>query len=120
VKWTTPVVCPAGSSPIVVGDYLYRICDQGVIRCWKMSTGEVMYEERLQKLTPSASPIATADGRIYFASSVRSYAIKAGPEFKLLATNDLEQGDQDYASAAVSDGRIFIKSRNSMWCIGTK
>jgi hypothetical protein len=102
-----------------VGDYLYRVSDPGVIRCWKVSTGEAMYEERVQNLTPSASPIATPDDRIYFASARRTYVIKAGPSFEILATNDLE-GDQDYTSAAVSEGRIFIKGRSYLWCIGKK
>jgi hypothetical protein len=119
IKWKTDVKGTAGSSPIIVGDYLYRVSDPGVIRCWKVSTGEEQYEERVQNLTPSASPIATPDDRIYFASAKRTYVIKAGPSFEILATNDLE-GDQDYTSAAVSEGRIFIKGRSYLWCIGKK
>jgi hypothetical protein len=39
----------------------------------------------------------------------------------VLAVNDLEEGGgQDYPSAAVSDGRIFIKGRSYLWCVGTK
>ena len=40
VKWKTDVKGPAGSSAIIVGDYLYRIGDQGNLRCWKAATGE--------------------------------------------------------------------------------
>jgi outer membrane protein assembly factor BamB len=121
VKWKNEVKGPAGSSALVVGEYVYRIGDSGFIRCWKMSTGELVYEERAQRITPSASPIATADGRIYFASAGRTYVIQAGPKYEVLAMNDLEDGSsQDYPSAAVSDGRIFIKGRSYLWCVGTK
>jgi outer membrane protein assembly factor BamB len=122
IKWQLKVNGPAGSSAIIAGDYLYRICNNGVIRCWKMADGELVYEERAQGITPSASPIATPDGRIYFASSRRSYVIKAGPEFEVLATNDLEGsgGGHDYTTPAVANGRLFIKGRTHMWCIGTK
>jgi outer membrane protein assembly factor BamB len=122
VKWEIKVTSPAGSSPIVVGAYLYRICDNGLLRCWKVDSGELVYEERLPKITPSASPIATADGRIYFASPARSYVIKAGPNFELLATNDLDLqgGSQDYTTPAVSEGRLFFKGRSYLWCIGKK
>jgi hypothetical protein len=122
IKWRIDVKGAAGTSPIIVGDYLYRISDPGFIRCWKVSTGEEVYEEKLPRLTPSASPIATADGRIYFASPVRSYVIKAGPKFEILATNDLEVegGSQDYTTPAISDGRIYIKGRYYLWCIGKK
>jgi outer membrane protein assembly factor BamB len=122
VKWQVKTNSCAGSSPIVVGDYLYRIADPGLIRCWKVDTGELVYEERTPKITPSSSPIATADGRIYFASPMKSYVIKAGPQFEVLATNDLETtgGAQDYTTPAVSGGRIFIKGRSFLWCIGKK
>jgi outer membrane protein assembly factor BamB len=120
VKWQVKTTSAAGSSPIFVGEYLYRIADPGLIRCWKAETGELVYEERTPKITPSSSPIATPDGRIYFASPNKSYVIKAGPKFEVLATNELEPGSQDYTTPAVSDGRIFIKGRSFLWCIGKK
>jgi outer membrane protein assembly factor BamB len=119
VRWRTKVTAPAGSSGIVVGDYLYRACNNDILRCWKMATGEEVYEERLPKLSPSTSPIATADGRIYFASSGRSYVLKAGPKFELLATNDLGEGDP-FVTPAVSGGHLFIKGRTYLWCIAAK
>ena len=45
--------------------------------------------------------------------------IQAGPEYKELAVNDLD-GHPDYCSAAVSNGRIFIKGKSYLWCIGRK
>ncbi|HEY7156802.1 MAG TPA: PQQ-binding-like beta-propeller repeat protein [Gemmataceae bacterium] len=119
VKWQIKVTAPAGSSGIVVGRHLYRACNNDMLRCWEMATGELVYEERLAKISPSASPIATADGRIYFASSAKSYVIKAGPTFELLASNDLGERDP-FATPAVSNGRLFIKGRNYLWCIATK
>lgn len=119
VKWEIKVTAPAGSSGIVVGRYLYRACNNDILRCWEMASGEQVYEERLTKISPSTSPIATADGRIYFASSGRSYVVKAGPKFELLATNDLGERDP-FATPAVSNGRIFIKGRDYLWCIAAK
>jgi outer membrane protein assembly factor BamB len=119
VRWQVKVTAPAGSSGVVVGDYLYRACDGEVLRCWKMATGELVYEQRLPRISPGASPIATPDGRIYFASPGRSYVVKAGPQFETLAKNDLGEGDP-YTTPAVSGGRIFIKGRNYLWCIGAR
>jgi len=119
VKWQTKTTTAAGSSGIIVGDYVYRGCDPGIIRCRELATGKLVYEERAERLTPSASPIATPDGRIYFASPGRSYVIKAGATFEILATNDLNDGP-DYSTPAISNGRIFIKGKSYLWCIGTK
>jgi outer membrane protein assembly factor BamB len=119
LKWKVKVTAPAGSSGIVVGDYLYRACNSDVLRCWKMATGELVYEERLPGVSPSASPIATPDGRIYFAGPGKSYVIKAGPKFEILATSNLYERDP-FTTPAVSGGRIFIKGRDYLWCIGTR
>lgn len=119
VKWQAKIACAAGSSPIIVGDYLYRISNPDLVRCWKAASGELVYEERAPKITPSSSPIVTPDGRIYFASSGMSYVIKAGPKYEVLATNDLNDRP-DYTTPAVSNGRIIIKGKSYLWCIGKK
>jgi outer membrane protein assembly factor BamB len=85
----------------------------------KMSTGETVYEEKAARITPCASPVATADGRLYFASPGRTYVIKPGPDFEVLAVNNLNDGP-DYSSAAVSNGRIYLKGKSYLWCIGAK
>jgi hypothetical protein len=84
-----------------------------------MASGKVVYEKRMPRISPSTSPIATADGRIYFASSGRSYVIKAGPKCEILATNDLGERDP-FVTPAVSGGRLFIRGKSYLWCIGTK
>ena len=119
IKWQAKVPAAAGSSAIIVGEYLYRISDPGFIRCWKVADGEEVFAERTPNITPGASPIATPDGRIYFASAGKSYIIKAGPTFELLATNTLGDGDP-YTTPAVSNGRLYIKGKSHLWCIGTK
>ncbi len=119
VKWQARTATAAGSSGIVVGQHLYRGCDPGLIVCRELATGEVVFEERTPRISPSSSPIATSDGRIYFASSVKSYVIKAGPKFEVLATNDLDDGP-DYTTPAVSNGRLYIKGKSYLWCIGGK
>ena len=118
VKWKAKATTAGGSSGIVVGDYIYRGSEPGLIRCRELASGEIAYEERTPGIDPGASPIACANGRIYFASPNKSYVIKADPKFELLATNDL--GDGPYTTPAISNGRIFIKGKSYLWCIATK
>ena len=40
LKWETNLLCPSGSSGIIVGDYLYRGTNPDAIRCWKVATGD--------------------------------------------------------------------------------
>jgi outer membrane protein assembly factor BamB len=117
VKWETRIQGMAGNSAIIVGPHIYRGVNPDLIRCFDLQTGETVFEEKASRLTPSASPIATADGRIYFASCGKSYVIKAGPKYDLLAVNDLNDGDA-YPTPAVSNGRIYIRGKSYLWCIG--
>jgi outer membrane protein assembly factor BamB len=119
VKWQNRVEGVAGSSAIIVDDHVYRSSGPGFLRCWSLATGDLIHEEKTPGITPSASPIATPDGRIYFASPGKSYVIKADPKLEILAVNFLGDG-ADYTTPAISNGRIFIKGKSYLWCIGKK
>ena len=113
IKWTMKTGTNGFNSPIVVGDYLYRISSN--LRCFKLATGEEVWSQRLGgDFNPS--PIATADGVIYYAGAGPSWAIRAGPKFELLGQSDL--GEPGSASPAVSDGRIFLKGSANLFCVG--
>jgi outer membrane protein assembly factor BamB len=117
-KWSINQVPEGFSSPVIVGDYLYRLTNPGFLKCWKLATGEPVFSERLEGVATSASPFTTPDGRIYLASAGRTYVIKAGPKLEVLATNNLE--DASHASAAVAEGRIYLKGGQYLYCIGHK
>ncbi|MBI1830108.1 MAG: PQQ-binding-like beta-propeller repeat protein [Planctomycetes bacterium] len=118
LKWKVPKVVSGLSSPVLVGDHLYRLHGSDVLTCWKWTTGDEVYKNRLEGVETSVSPIATADGRIYVVSGGKGYVLKAGPTFEILAKNDL--GDPSKASPAVAAGRIYVKGGRYLWCIGTK
>jgi outer membrane protein assembly factor BamB len=116
LKWKIPQIPEGFSSPVIVGDYLYRLHNPGVLKCWKLANGELVHAERLEGVSTSASPIATPDGRIYCASSGKTYVVRAGPKYAHLATNDL--GDPSQASAAFADGKMYFKGRQYLFCVG--
>jgi outer membrane protein assembly factor BamB len=128
VKWKidkTPASY-AYASPGICGDYIYRVHKPGVLHCWKLSTGELLYAERVEGLTNLASPVATADGRVYFATSGISYIIKAGPTLEVLGKNDLGGfTGNNGPSPAIANGRIYVRDAEPagpkgafLYCIG--
>jgi outer membrane protein assembly factor BamB len=117
VAWRHNKAAPNTPSPIVVGDELYFVSDSGIASCLDLRKGKVHWSERLGGAF-SASPVA-AEGRLYFLSEQGvCYVVAARREFKLLATNDL--GDRTFASPAVDDGALFIRSESHLWRIGDK
>jgi outer membrane protein assembly factor BamB len=119
VKWEVPAVTGVWSSAVADGEYVYRVDESSDLTCRNLATGKKVCTEALPNVSPQASPIATADGRIYFVSAGKSYVIKAGPKFEVLGGGHVGGWDLG-ASPAVSGGRIFVRDRESLYCIGRK
>ena len=114
VAWKLDRGVPLTPSPILVGDELYFVNDNGIATCVDARTGKEYWRARLGG-NYSASPIY-ADGRIYFLSEEGvSVIIAPGQQFKHLATNQLE--GRTLASMAVAGGSIFIRSETHLYRI---
>jgi outer membrane protein assembly factor BamB len=118
LKWRIGPMSEGLSSPVAFGDLVFRLNSPGILRCTRIANGEELFKERLPGADPAVSPIVTADDRIYFASAGKTVVIQAGPQLKILAESDL--GDPSTATAAVADGRIFLKGKSYLYAIGHK
>ena len=115
--WEQRKGMPKVPSMIYVKPHLFAITDGGVATCMKADTGELVWQERVGG-NFAASPVAAA-GRIYFVGdNGETTVIEAGPEFKVLAKNQL--GAKVQASPAISQGQIFIRTEKNLFCIGGK
>jgi outer membrane protein assembly factor BamB len=112
VAWSLKRAVPLTPSPLLVGDELYLVSDNGIASCLDAKTGKSHWQQRLGG-NHSASPIF-AQGRIYFLNEEgESIVIEPGKEFKKLATNQLD--GQTLASMAVSGKAIFIRSASHLY-----
>jgi outer membrane protein assembly factor BamB len=117
VRWKVAQVPEGIGSPIIVGERVYRLHSPAILKCWKAASGEEAWAKRLEGIgTTWASPIADPAGRIWFASSGKSFVIETGPEPKVLAAGDL--GDPNHASPAASGGRLFLAGVKAIYCVG--
>ncbi len=63
-----------------------------------------------------ASPLI-AEGRLYFVSlNGNCTVVKAAAQFERLAENHLD--DAFIASPAVSDGKLYLRGRKALYCLG--
>jgi outer membrane protein assembly factor BamB len=116
VSWSTNRGGPYIPTPIIYGDQLYVVLNNGVLVSYKLATGEQIYQKRLGTGGSfSASPVA-ADGKIYCSSEDGDvYVIKAGPEYEELAKNSI--GEIMMASPAISDGLIIFRGLKNVIAI---
>ena len=112
IAWTVSRGAPLTPSPLLVGDELYIVSDNGIASCLDAVSGAVRWQMRLGG-TYSASPLF-ADGRIYFPGENGSTTvILPGREFRRAATNPLEGAL--LASIAVSAGSLYVRSDTHLY-----
>ena len=96
---------------------LYTLEQQGgLVRCCDAKTGKEHYRQRLPGADGfTASPWAN-DGKVFFlGQNGATVVLAAGPEFKVLATNKLE--DMFWSSAAVAGERLLLRGVDRLYCI---
>ncbi|MCZ6632557.1 MAG: PQQ-binding-like beta-propeller repeat protein, partial [bacterium] len=109
---------PDVPTPVCDGTYFYMLNDRGLITCLNAKTGEVIWgPERTSQGTVSSSPLL-ADGKLYLLNEdAVTTVVQAGPEFKVLATNELD-GEYTLSSPVVSGSQVFIRTATHLYCIG--
>jgi len=117
VRWHVRKNASYVPSPIAHGEHFFVVSDKGVASCLAAKTGTYAWSQRLGR-HHSASPVS-AEGRLYFPDDDgQTFVLRAGPKFELLATNKLD--DKQFASPAISGGRIFIRTLRHLYAIATK
>jgi outer membrane protein assembly factor BamB len=109
------------SSPIYHDGTLYWVSESGgVLHFQAAATGKSVE----QRLGPGvgriwASPIL-ADGKLYFVSQFKgTYVVAARPGFELLAQSVFDNdSSRSNASLAVSNGQLFLRNDQYLYCIG--
>lgn len=110
---------PDVPTPVTDGKYFYLADDRGVLWCLDAKTGQTIWgPQRINPGTYSASPVL-ADDKLYVTNEDGlTTVVKAGPKFEVLAENNLN--DYCLSSPAVSDGQIFIRTAQFLYCIGKR
>ncbi len=119
VSWRDAKAGPYVPTPIAYRDLVYSLRDSGVLMALAEADGKAGYRARIARgpIPITASPVA-GDGKVYCLGEKGNMAVvEAGPEFKVLATNDL--GEDTLATPAIADGSLLIRTLNSLYRIGT-
>lgn len=115
IAWSMMRGGPYMPTPVVYGEHLYVCSNTGVLTCYEVATGRQVYRERVGGGSYTASPVV-ADNRIYLvAENGMTSVVKAGPEFELLAENEI--GDICMTVPAMSGGTLFIRSQHFLYAL---
>ncbi|HEY6167464.1 MAG TPA: PQQ-binding-like beta-propeller repeat protein [Verrucomicrobiae bacterium] len=103
-------------SPISQGDYFLVVSDSGMLNCLEAKSGELAWQE---KIGSTHASLISANGLVYAINDAGvTTVVKPGKTFDAVATSDLGEGV--FASPAISDGQLFVRGNNHLYCIGAK
>lgn len=114
-------------SPVLHDGHVYWINERGKVTCADAVTGEVvnsvMIDGELAGGPKSRSVYASmvlADGKLYGTTRVSgTFVFEATPELKQVAQNVFAGDESDFnGSVAVSDGRLYLRSNEALYCVG--
>jgi len=106
-------------TPVVVGELLYVVRDNGVLGCYDARTGEEVYRERLGNGVAVTASSVAAGGRVYITGEQGDvFVVKAGRTFELLAHN--RNGEITMASPAIAGDMLVYRTRGHLLALGEK
>lgn len=119
IAWVQPEAAPYNPTTLVYDGRLYVLHDRGFFACYDAASGRELYsKQRLPNGRAFTSSPWAYDGKIFCLNEDGlTFVIRAGDEFELLHTNQLEEDDMGMASPAIVGDRLLIRTAARIYCM---
>jgi outer membrane protein assembly factor BamB len=122
VVWTFDGPAPDCSTPLYYQGMFYILAgdESGKkLTCLDAKTGRQKWAGELGGKPPYRASPTAADGKLYCVNEAGEVVVlSANPEkFEVLSRASLG-GEPTYASIAIADGRLFIRTAENLYCVG--
>ena len=118
IRWRYTKPVPQVPSTLLYQGVLYMINDSGILVSFDPATGNILKQGRLHGAIDKyfSSPVA-ADDKVYLIGQGGQVSVlKAAGDWQVLAVNELD--DECYATPAIADGHIYIRTRSALYSFG--
>jgi outer membrane protein assembly factor BamB len=120
--WLQPRSPQRIGSGVVYDGHIYIQNDPGTAMCIDLQTGNNLWTERLQGAARTGqnwSSVMLAGDRCYtITQGGDCFVFKANPKFELVSVNSL--GERSNSSIVPSNGELFIRTHQALYCIAAK
>lgn len=114
--WQSNEYLPEVSSPVASRDWVYVATSYGVLASFNAETGELVAEQDLGCQFYSSPMIV--DGKLFiFSIEGTLYMFSNNGQLTLLGS--INTGENTYATPAFTDGRMVVRSQNSLYCVSS-
>lgn len=115
VTWRLARGGPYVPTGVAIDGRLYLVTDNGTLSCYDTNSGANLWRERLAGSFTSS--LVAGDGKIYATSEDGVvYVFAPGDEFKLLATNHMNE--RCLATPALAASNMLLRTESQLYCIG--
>ncbi|QDT46834.1 outer membrane biogenesis protein BamB [Symmachiella dynata] len=117
VLWKERKTLPYVPSPLFHDGHVYTVKKGGIFTSRDASTGQVVKTGRLPATGAYYSSPVYGDGKFYLLNQHgRLSVMTAQPKWKKLSTADF--GEDAYATPALVDGKIYLRTAGHLYCFG--
>ena len=118
IRWHYYKPVPQVPSTLLYKGVLYMINDSGILISFDPATGNVIKQGRLHGAIDKyfSSPVAADDKVFLIGQAGQVSVLKAAGDWQVLTVNELD--DEVFATPAIADGRIYIRTRRALYCFG--
>ena len=118
IRWRYTKPVPQVPSTLLYQKVLYMINDSGILLSFDPATGNVIKQGRLHGAIDKyfSSPVAADDKVFLIGQGGQVSVLKAAGDWEVITVNELD--DEVYATPAIADGRIYIRTRSALYSFG--
>ena len=118
IRWRYTKPVPQVPSTLLYKGVLYMINDSGILLSFDPATGQVLKQGRLHGAIDKyfSSPVAADDKVFLIGQGGEVSVLKAAGDWQILKVNELD--DEVFATPAIADGRIYIRTRSALYAFG--
>jgi outer membrane protein assembly factor BamB len=114
--WKIDKGTPDVASPVIANDLVFLARENGAVMCLDAKSGEQLWMERLLADRHRSTPVVVGDHLYICDREGTILVLEVGREGSVLSRNEL--GEETLASPAVSDGKLYVRTFDALYCFG--
>jgi outer membrane protein assembly factor BamB len=130
IKWAVKGFLGGFSSPLIDGDHVYQVDNNGTLFAFDVETGKQIWKQNLA--TVQKASVVLADGKLYVGTETGKFFILKPHNDRCEILSEIEMPISNtglnsqkipepiVASAAVARGRVYFVSSDELYAIGPK
>ena len=117
VLWKGTDNMPAICSPLATAEFVFVLTSEGKLTCYDTKNGDKLWEEDLGEFNCKSSPAMVGKVLFLFGEDGKCWVLEPS-RHGVKRVRQTKLGDGSVACPAFQDGRMYVRGKESLFCIG--